>query len=198
MFGGIFNYIKKKSMSEAVARGERLCLCNIGLGFLRDFFEYSSSENVNKYTCISQDKRLISAFFSLVGIIKRTRLESDYKAFSIVEISSGKLVGVISLERIFYSLQSLDSESGIRTAELGYSINSAYWNRGFGYEALNLFIEYLKKDFGIKKFYARTVLENTASMRLLKKAGFERCPDEGKIRIRGRDYNLAIFRRNDG
>lgn len=204
MFGRVFdfflNYFKRKSIKKSIISGKRLCLCRLNIGFLRDYFEYSRSENVNKYTCISRDDSLFGAFFSLLAIIKRTRLEKGYKAFAVVNFSDKKLIGIITLERVFESfVPALNGkpEKIVNTAEIGYSINSAYWNRGFGFEALELFISYIKAWLKIKSFYARSVIENTASMRLLSKAGFVSCDEKSTINIRGREHILAIFRRFD-
>lgn len=54
---------------------------------------------------------------------------------------------------------------------IGYSIGKDFWRRGYAQEALNHMLIYLKQ-MGYTQILATTKTENTASSRILEKAGF--------------------------
>lgn len=56
--------------------------------------------------------------------------------------------------------------------EIGFNIKSEYKRKGYGYEALTAFIEYMSQKRRIKHFTAQAALENIPSVKLLKKLGF--------------------------
>lgn len=62
--------------------------------------------------------------------------------------------------------------------EIGFSIITKYHMQGYGYEALTAFIEYMTEHKGKKIFTAQAALDNTASVKLLEKAGFIRESEE--------------------
>lgn len=72
----------------------------------------------------------------------------------------------------------LDLEN--RSAEVGYSVGRAYWNRGFCTEALRavLDVAYASHD-ELNRIHARTDPANAASQRVLEKVGMSR---EGVLR----------------
>ena len=60
-----------------------------------------------------------------------------------------------------------------RTAELGYYISEAYWGRGIMTEAIKQICEYVFSHSDIIRIYAEPFAHNTASCRVLEKAGFQ-------------------------
>jgi len=61
------------------------------------------------------------------------------------------------------------------TAELGYFIGENYWNRGIMTEAVKQMVTYAFTNFPqLRKIYATPFDFNTASHKVLQKAGFER------------------------
>jgi RimJ/RimL family protein N-acetyltransferase len=60
-----------------------------------------------------------------------------------------------------------------RSAEIGYWLGEAYWGRGFATEALKAMTEYAFANFDLSRLYAGVFEWNTASMRVLEKAGYE-------------------------
>lgn len=65
------------------------------------------------------------------------------------------------------------------SAEVGYWLAESHWNRGIATEALMLFSDYAVESFRVHRLYAYTFTWNTASYRVLEKAGYER---EGTLR----------------
>lgn len=66
-----------------------------------------------------------------------------------------------------------------QTAELGYYLAEEYWGRGIMTEAVKQICEYVFCKSDILRIYAEPFAHNTASCRVLEKAGFE-C--EGTLR----------------
>lgn len=66
-----------------------------------------------------------------------------------------------------------------RTAEIGYWLGRAYWNRGIATEAVRATAEYAFSTFDLARLEAVVYEWNPASARVLEKAGFEL---EGRLR----------------
>jgi ribosomal-protein-alanine N-acetyltransferase len=66
----------------------------------------------------------------------------------------------------------LGSDIHRRTAEFGYWLGRAYWNRGIMSEAVGAFSDAAFEAFDLRRLYAEPFANNTASARVLKKAGF--------------------------
>lgn len=66
-----------------------------------------------------------------------------------------------------------------QTAELGYYISEEYWGKGIMTDAVKLLCDYVFKHIDIIRIYAEPFAYNTASCRVLEKAGFQ-C--EGTLR----------------
>jgi ribosomal-protein-alanine N-acetyltransferase len=65
------------------------------------------------------------------------------------------------------------------SAEVGYWLGEAFWRRGIGTEALELFAQYAFDDLRLLRLFALPLADNLASIRVLEKAGFTR---EGMLR----------------
>jgi RimJ/RimL family protein N-acetyltransferase len=65
------------------------------------------------------------------------------------------------------------------TAELGYWLGEACWNRGIATAAVRAFIPYARETFRAERLFAEVFSNNLASMRVLEKCGFAR---EGVLR----------------
>lgn len=65
------------------------------------------------------------------------------------------------------------------SAEVGYWLGQKYWGRGIGTVALKAFSHYAFSEFELTRLYAVPFLRNSASIKVLEKAGY-RC--EGIMR----------------
>ena len=65
------------------------------------------------------------------------------------------------------------------TAEMGYWLAEPYWGRGIMSEAVARFTAYVFASFPLRRVYAEPYAGNTASCRVLEKAGFVL---EGRLR----------------
>ena len=66
----------------------------------------------------------------------------------------------------------LGSDIYRRTAEFGYWLGRACWNRGIMSEAVAAFSDAAFEAFDLRRLYAEPFANNTASVRVLEKAGF--------------------------
>lgn len=82
--------------------------------------------------------------------------------------------------------------------EIGYTIGKKYWNNGYATEALKAIIRFLNKEVGISKLICRCAIENIASEKVIKKAGFkykkkgEYSSLDGKRHFESNEYYLEI------
>ncbi len=83
-------------------------------------------------------------------------------AFVITLKESGTLIGDCHLTR-------LDEDP--TQSNIAYFLNRAYWNRGYATEAVRALLDYGFKTFDMKSIIAICVPENTASHRVMLKAG---------------------------
>lgn len=60
------------------------------------------------------------------------------------------------------------------SAEVGYWIGQTYWGRGIVTEALKAFSRYAFGAFDLTRLYAVPFLQNSASLKVLEKAGYQR------------------------
>ena len=66
-----------------------------------------------------------------------------------------------------------------KTAELGYWLGEPFWGRGIMTEAVRDFVRWAFEELDLNRIYAEPFEGNTASARVLEKAGFVR---EGRMR----------------
>ena len=65
------------------------------------------------------------------------------------------------------------------TAELGYWLAETYWGKGIMTSAVTAITKIAFKQFRLNRVYAKPFISNTASVRVLEKAGFQL---EGRLR----------------
>ena len=127
--------------------------------------------------------------------------EEDAKAFLSAVLASdpdqnlafaieadGELIGSISATRC--------ANIHFRTAELGYYLGEPYWGKGFATEAVRQLCDYIYRNTDIIRIFAEPFAYNTASCRVLEKAGFQL---EGLLRSNavknGRILDMKMYAR---
>ncbi|MEA4882936.1 MAG: GNAT family N-acetyltransferase [Clostridia bacterium] len=119
----------------------------------------------------------------LMGGSTRTQEESKAKFMALmrdrnsaamaIESDAGVLIGDIELIEIAW--RSGDAELVVRIGE------PAYWNRGYGSEAVRAVLELAFGQMGLRRVYLRVCANNARAIRCYSKCGF-RC--EGVVRRR--------------
>ena len=84
--------------------------------------------------------------------------------FCVEEKATGRVIGTCSYV-------SMDADYKI--AEIGYSVLSDLWNKGFATEIADALTGYAFNRIGVQRVFARVLPQNTASHRVLYKLGFE-------------------------
>jgi ribosomal-protein-alanine N-acetyltransferase len=117
------------------------------------------------------------AYFTLAGqrdqiaaAQRQARLGERFE-FGIWENGTGILVGRISLGGI--------SRGALQNAYLGYGVDINHSGRGIATQAVKLAVKVAFEELGLHRVQAAVVPENTASARVLEKAGFR---EEGLAR----------------
>lgn len=96
------------------------------------------------------------------------RLMDDFEAqtrYTIVHRETGHVVGTIHLMDV--------NDRAVETMEIGYSIAPAYKRRGYAYESLSALLHCLLHDLNLDMVIAGAYPDNTPSLELIKKLGFQ-------------------------
>ena len=104
--------------------------------------------------------------------------EQDGKDFISAMLSAGEnetFAFAITVNNIVIGSISIFRQGNIhrQTAELGYYIAEEYWGNGIMTEAVKQICRYVFDKTDIIRIYAETFAYNTASCRVLEKAGFQ-------------------------
>ena len=95
----------------------------------------------------------------------RAMLQADKdKTFAFAITLDGKVIGSIGVFR--------QENIHFRTAEMGYYIGEKYWGNGYMTEAVKLACNFVFENTDIIRIYAEPFAYNSASCRVLEKAGF--------------------------
>lgn len=85
--------------------------------------------------------------------------------YTVMQNESGHIVGTIHLMDIH--------DRAVETMEIGYSISPAYKRRGYAYESLSALLHYLLYDLHLDMVIAGAFPDNTPSLGLIRKLGFQ-------------------------
>lgn len=88
----------------------------------------------------------------------------ENETFAFAVTADGKVIGSIGVFR--------QGNIHRQTAELGYYIAEEYWGKGIMTEAVKQICEYVFENSDMIRIYAEPFAYNTASCRVLEKAGF--------------------------
>ncbi|WP_414049433.1 GNAT family N-acetyltransferase [Macrococcus animalis] len=110
---------------------------------------------------------------------------SDKMHYCVIEDKDTKnLIGICNIT------MNLKHQKG----EIGYMIQPEYWGNGIATHAAKYLVEYGFKEQSLNRIYAVTDIQNTGSIRVLEKVGFQR---EGLMRqdkiVRGKFRNSYMY-----
>ncbi|RKT54939.1 GNAT family N-acetyltransferase [Saccharothrix australiensis] len=80
-----------------------------------------------------------------------------------VERSTGDFVGWLALQPA--------ADGGVAEVELGYRLKASVWGRGYATEGARALVRKGFAELGVERVWAQTMAVNTASRRVLEKAG---------------------------
>ncbi|MDE6761471.1 MAG: GNAT family N-acetyltransferase [Lachnospiraceae bacterium] len=102
----------------------------------------------------------------------------DAEEFIMAMLSSDKTktfaFAIVVDDRVIGSIGVFRCENiHFRTAEMGYYIGEPYWGKGLGTSAVEQVCSYIFRHTDIIRIFAEPFAYNTASCRVLEKAGFQ-------------------------
>ncbi len=149
----------------------RLILRPFRMRDARDVFAYSSDPEVARFV-LWDPHRNLSETRSVIRAIRRLYRQGRPSSWAIELAEEKKVIGSIGFMWI-----STENSS----AEVGYSMSRAFWNRGIMTEALTRVLESCFRDLRLHRVEAQYDIRNPASGRVMEKCGMER---EGILRDR--------------
>lgn len=156
----------------------RLLLRRMTMADAQDVFAYSRDPEVSRHV-LWDAHRSIQDSRAYLRFIQRQYRAGEASSWGIVLRETGHLIGTIGFMWI-------NREN--RSAEAGYSLARAHWNRGYMTEALRAVLRYGFEELDLHRIEAQHETDNAASGRVMEKAGMRR---EGVLR--GRLYNKGKF-----
>jgi ribosomal-protein-alanine N-acetyltransferase len=141
---------------------DRLVLRRPRMDDAADMFEYGSDPEVTRTVTFETHRSIEDSRAWLERILEQAPAERGACSFALELKSTGKMVGMCTIH--------LDDVHSAR-AEVAYVLNRAYWGQGLTAEALRAVIDLGFERLGLNRISAMCLPENTASARVMEKAG---------------------------
>ena len=138
-----------------------LIIIKMDLSMSFDVYKNSQDEDNKKFVPDEVFESEEEAREVIKSIIKSYDSKEGPFIYAVIRKSDNANIGYIQLVQI---------EEGW---EIGYHIAKVYTGNGYATEAVNLYVEYLKKNTDIKEIYGVALADNLASRRVLEKCGFK-------------------------
>jgi ribosomal-protein-alanine N-acetyltransferase len=167
----------------------RLILRRFQLKDAKDMFDnWASDPLVCRYLSWGPHRELEDSRKRIVNWINNYGNENFY-LWAIELKSDHTLIGSISLE--------ISNEID-QSCEVGYCIGKSYWNRGIMTEALRAVMHYLFFEVGYIRIQAKHDVLNTASGKVMQKAGMHFAKTEYHVGTRrdGSRYDCDVYEKN--
>jgi ribosomal-protein-alanine N-acetyltransferase len=169
---------------------ERLLLRKMRLDDAEAMFAYASDPEVTRYVPWDTHRSMEDSE-SFLGFATEGYERGDFGGWGVVLKDDGVFIGTCGID-VGYAPEHA-------RAELGYVLSREHWGKGLMPEAVRAVIRFSFGRMGLNRVEARCIAENTASARVMEKAGMTY---EGTLRerefIKGayRDMKLySILRR---
>ena len=138
-----------------------LIIIKMDLSMSFEIYKNSQDEDNKKFVPDEVFESEEEARKVIKSIIKSYDSKEGPFIYAVIRKSDNANIGYIQLVQI---------EEGW---EIGYHIAKVYTGNGYATEAVNLYVEYLKKNTDIKEIYGVALADNFASRRVLEKCGFK-------------------------
>lgn len=161
----------------------RLTLRPIAPQDVYDMYEYGSDEESCRYLRWGPYKSVEEAKIWIEGKIKDCN--PDELLYGVVERESEKLIGAVRAYRLGFQG---------RTADISYILNQKFGGKGYAAEAVRALTDLLFEIVGVEQVFADVDEENSGSLKLLQRLGFERVTEEDfDVIIKGQSRNYCRF-----
>jgi ribosomal-protein-alanine N-acetyltransferase len=147
-------------------------------------FAYASDPEVTRYV-VWETHRSIEDSKALLDLVTSKYESGGEPEWGIVYKGDHRFVGTCGI---------VSWEPYHARAELGYALSRDYWGRGFVAEAVRAMISFGFKEMNLNRIEARCIAGNTASARVMEKAGMLY---EGTLRqrelIKGEHRDMKVY-----
>lgn len=151
----------KPPTHKIIFETERLLIRQYTIDDFENFFLLSGNEDVMRYIRPVQDREQSKEFFN--KIIKAYDEQPGLGRWAMLEKQSGIFLGS-------FAVIPIENSDDI---QLGYALLKEHWGKGYATEATKGGIEYFQNRTSLTELYALTEPANTASEKVLRKAGFQ-------------------------
>jgi [ribosomal protein S5]-alanine N-acetyltransferase len=163
----------------------RLLLRRMRLDDAEAMFAYASDPEVTRYV-LWDTHRSIEDSKAFLRSATEGYERGDFGGWGVVLKDSGAFVGTCGVD-VNYAPEHT-------RAELGYVLSRDHWGRGLMTEAVRAVIRFSFRRMELNRIQARCIAENTASARVMEKAGMTY---EGTLResefIKGAYRNMKLY-----
>ncbi len=156
-------------MPFPILKTARLQLIEVTPEHAPALFHILSNEDVTRFYGMNPLREQEDALH-IIESFKQTFDSRQGIRWGMIIRDGGTFIGTIGLNHL--SLYS-------KKAEIGFELDPAHWRRGYVAEAIEAVLEYAFETLELYRMGAVTFLENTASIQLLTRIGFE---EEGILR----------------
>jgi ribosomal-protein-alanine N-acetyltransferase len=149
------------------------------------FYNWASDPEVCKYLSWGPHSDVEVSRKRIMNWIGNYSYQNSY-VWAIELKSKNMVIGSISVE--------LSNDSAM-SCEVGYCIGKLYWSRGIMTEALRAVMHYLFYEIGYQRIQAKHDVLNTASGKVMQKAGMKYVKTEFRSGVRrdGTYYDCAVY-----
>ena len=169
---------------------DRLLLRQLLVRDRDDMFEYAQNPEVTKYLLWYEHENSAYTARYLKYLQPRYR-RGEYHDWAIINKAENKMIGTCG----FVSFDNANN-----SAEIGYVISDKYWGNSYAPEAVGRIIEYGFEKLYLNRIYARHIVGNERSGRVMQKCGmkFEGIQRKSMyIKEKYRDIALYAITRDD-
>ncbi len=163
---------------------QRLILRPLKMGDARDLFAYARDPEVSRHVLWSAHTSILQTRGFLRSAIRQYH-RGEPGSFAVVLKESGRMIGTVGFVWVNWEYKS---------AEVGYSLGRAYWNRGIMTEALRAVVAYGSDRLHPNRIEAQHESDNPASGRVMAHVGMRY---EGTLRQRvvnkGKYVDVALY-----
>ncbi|MDQ3841069.1 MAG: GNAT family N-acetyltransferase [Actinomycetota bacterium] len=140
---------------------DRLILRQMILGDAEAVFAYASDPEVTRYVLWDTHHTIEDSETFLRSVAERYE-NAEAADWGIVYKGNGRFIGGCSI--VGWDLENA-------RAEMGYVLSRQYWGQGLMPEAVRAMIAFGFEKMGLNRLEVRCITENTASVRVMEKAG---------------------------
>lgn len=142
---------------------EEILLREFNINDVKDMYEFKSDAKVTQYLPFEPYNCIQDAMNQIENFIDEYKKGNCY-TWAIIWKQTNKVVGQIDLDKV-------DTKNN--KVEIGYMLNKSFWNKGIMTSAIPKVLKFAFEYLNINKVEAQCEVENSASARVLEKAGMK-------------------------